>query len=200
MVHQGTPHSFATFLGCTLTVTKISLVLPGTCRTNAVAAAVRVPLHPAYDTGTSGAAIAREGFNSLDDPNFKVGDPALVVEKIYELSNLPEPPLRLVLGEDSLKYVRAQLESITADVHTKNERAAQCNGSESYARLTSTASLDVNASFETRDFNPLRAGMIVSVSSSFSHIKVTRTRTVGLINATVSQQIRGRGSTDWIGG
>lgn len=57
-----------------------------------------------------------------------------------------------------------------------------------YALLTSTASVEVKASFETSAFSAFKAGMIVSVSSSLSHMKFTSTRTakqlVGIYKAS----------------
>ena len=46
------------------------------------------------------------------------GDVVKAVQKIYELSCLPHPPLRLVLGKDSLAGARRQLQLVTGDIDT----------------------------------------------------------------------------------
>lgn len=38
------------------------------------------------------------------------------VEKLYELAHLPEPPLRFLMGKDSIALVRKQVQQIVADV------------------------------------------------------------------------------------
>ena len=45
-------------------------------------------------------------------------DVAKAVAKIYELTLLPTPPLRLVLGKDALRNVRKQLGLVADDVDT----------------------------------------------------------------------------------
>ena len=46
----------------------------------------------------------------------KQGDTAKAVQKIYDLAELSDPPMRLALGKDAIKYVREQQESVASDI------------------------------------------------------------------------------------
>lgn len=45
-----------------------------------------------------------------------MGDVSKAAKQIYRLSTLPEPPLRLPLGKDSIETIEDQLELIRADL------------------------------------------------------------------------------------
>ena len=45
-----------------------------------------------------------------------MGDPRKGTQKVYDLSKLENPPLRLVLGRDSIESVCGQLEHIKGDI------------------------------------------------------------------------------------
>ncbi|KAI0690055.1 hypothetical protein BC835DRAFT_1407660 [Cytidiella melzeri] len=95
---------------------KISLVEAGTFRTSALEAAVRLPVPEVYMSPTSGLIKAEQLLGHIDKPGTKLGDPRKGAEKIYELSTLPHPPLRLLLGADAIGFVQSQLDSISADL------------------------------------------------------------------------------------
>ncbi|THH02003.1 hypothetical protein EW026_g795 [Hermanssonia centrifuga] len=94
---------------------KVTLIVPGTFKTKATTNAVFIPPHPSYTPSTSPAAAIRKALEHLDDPGNKLGDPLKAIQKIYELSSLPQPPLRLMLGQDAITYVRSHLQSVSAD-------------------------------------------------------------------------------------
>ncbi len=89
--------------------------MPGTFKTKATTNAVFIPPHPSYTPSTSPAAAIRKALEHLDDPGNKLGDPLKAIQKIYELSSLPQPPLRLMLGQDAITYVRSHLQRVSAD-------------------------------------------------------------------------------------
>lgn len=76
-----------------------------------------VPVHPAY-TKPDSAVAKQRAFEEVahDDPTHKIGDTDKAIEKIWDLSTLTEPPLRLPLGKDSVAEIRTQLQNITADL------------------------------------------------------------------------------------
>lgn len=46
----------------------------------------------------------------------KLGDSAKAVMKIYDLAELGDPPMRLVLGKDAINYIKTQQESVASDI------------------------------------------------------------------------------------
>lgn len=57
--------------------------------------------------------MASPAYDSLE---YKIGDTSKAARKIYEVSELSSPPLRIVFGKDALEYVRAQLDLLKKDV------------------------------------------------------------------------------------
>ncbi|RPD54600.1 NAD-P-binding protein [Lentinus tigrinus ALCF2SS1-7] len=81
---------------------KVSIITLGAFRTNAVATGmVKLPLHPAYAnsaSATSRKAILASLTDKMD-PAYQVnGDTAKAAGVLYRLSELPSPPVRLVLN------------------------------------------------------------------------------------------------------
>lgn len=72
------------------------------------------PAHPAYAQPTVPAALVRKSLESLG--SHKLGDPKKAMERLYELASLSEPPMRLVLGNDALNYIRQQQQYVQADL------------------------------------------------------------------------------------
>ncbi|KAM5545862.1 hypothetical protein V8D89_000900 [Ganoderma adspersum] len=98
---------------------KISSVLPGGFVTEIVQKLEMLPQHPAYATETNPAALIRKYFSSgMDKEGLKArwSDPVKGVQKIYELSQLPDPPLRLLLGQDANHYVGEYLAKLTREI------------------------------------------------------------------------------------
>jgi hypothetical protein len=81
-----------------------------------LSSAVRVPVPNIYLTPTSGLVKVHEFFGHIEQPGTKLGDAQKGAAKIYELSTLADPPMRLILAKDSIRFVRMQLDSVTADL------------------------------------------------------------------------------------
>ena len=99
-----------------LTFTQITLIEPGRFRTPATEKGMLAPPLAAYSNPTTPAAKVWQGFAAARDPSVKIGDVNKAVAKIYEISQLPEPPLRVVFGKDCIRLARAQLELVKRDV------------------------------------------------------------------------------------
>jgi len=92
------------------TYLQITLVEPGAANTVAAATFSTSPAHKAYAKPDSIVTTLRGGFQTMMTNG---ADPDLVVEKMYELSQLEQPPLRLPLGKDAVDVIRKQLIAIT---------------------------------------------------------------------------------------
>ena len=72
-----------------------------------------LPPHPAYADPTNATPLIRKYFgDGRDKEGLKAqcqNDSAKGVQRIYELSQLADPPLRLQLGKDANHYVREYL-------------------------------------------------------------------------------------------
>ena len=100
---------------------QITSVQAGGFNTEVFNAARVAPQHSAYagdDSFTSAvrkslAQVSRtdERAYGLEQQDTKKG-----VEKIYQLTLLPAPPLHFPLGLDALKWIREQIEELTNDV------------------------------------------------------------------------------------
>ncbi len=79
-----------------------------------------MPQHPAYAGQANPAAVMRKYFSegSVDKETMKThwSDPVKGVQKVYELSQLSDPPLRLLLGKDAHIYVAEYLGQLTREV------------------------------------------------------------------------------------
>nr|VWP01366.1 Trihydroxynaphthalene reductase (EC (T3HN reductase) [Ganoderma boninense] len=101
-------------------ISGISSVLPGGFVTEIFQKLEMLPQHPAYASdATTPATLMRKHFSDgVDKEAMKArwSDPAKGVQKIYELSQLPDPPLRLLLGKDANQYVAEYLAKVTKEV------------------------------------------------------------------------------------
>ena len=100
---------------------KITLVPLGAFATNAVTMGmVMLPPHPAYTKPTLTPMIYRNVVLSRvgeTDPVYRAkGDTVKGVKALYRLSELPSPPLRLILGKDSLGMCRGKMAMVLKDV------------------------------------------------------------------------------------
>ncbi|EKM51800.1 uncharacterized protein PHACADRAFT_177214 [Phanerochaete carnosa HHB-10118-sp] len=95
---------------------KITLIEPGRFRTSTAQKGTAAPPLPAYSKPTTPAAQVWKSFEAAGDPNFKIGDVNRAVAKIYGISELSQPPLRIILGMDAIGFVRSQLELLQKDV------------------------------------------------------------------------------------
>lgn len=95
---------------------QISLVEPGNFRTKDLREIHAFPSPEPYSAPTSGLSKARAQFAEIASPDFKMGDARKGAEKIYNLSTLENPPLRLPLGEQGVTWARSHLESVLAEI------------------------------------------------------------------------------------
>lgn len=118
--HQGLSLLPTSFLKNKYTITylpirQITIMVPGQVRTPIAQKSTVLPLTPGY-TADSPAAIGRAIIASSLDPHMKQGDLRRTMERVYELSGIADPPLRFVIGLDSLGAVRAHLERVRGEV------------------------------------------------------------------------------------
>ncbi|KAM5545434.1 hypothetical protein V8D89_000472 [Ganoderma adspersum] len=93
---------------------KISSVLPGGFVTE-----ILLPQHPAYASKPNPVVIIRRYFDQgADKETMKAmgNDPVKGVQKIYKLSQLADPPLRLLLGKDAHKYLGEYLGQLKREI------------------------------------------------------------------------------------
>lgn len=67
------------------------------------------------------AVKAREFLRIICEPtrgDVPTGDVAKGVKKVYEVSRLSKPPMRLVLGKDAVGGVRKQIQSVMEDLES----------------------------------------------------------------------------------
>ena len=79
-----------------------------------------IPQHPAYAEGSAAALSRKLWHESVDKEarkNQGWGDPAKAVQRIYELSKLPSPPVRFVLGKDAIQITREYITELTEEVN-----------------------------------------------------------------------------------
>lgn len=70
--------------------------------------------HPAYAAPT----LPSHGLRSLITGSQRLGaDPVKGVQRLYDLSLLPDPPFRFVLGKDAASFIRGELKEIEQDVN-----------------------------------------------------------------------------------
>ena len=106
---------------CTGTV-QISSVLCGGFVSSFKGSMQIFPQHPAYTfEGANASAATREWILKSEEGDVeaqkKLGfsDTTKAVQKIYELSELPNPPLRLLLGKDINKLAREYIAQLTQE-------------------------------------------------------------------------------------
>ncbi|KAJ7677921.1 NAD(P)-binding protein [Mycena polygramma] len=88
---------------------KLTLAEMGVFRTNLVKShTYTVYSHPAYSAPTLLGNVVREMLTDID-PKMIKGDPDKLARRIYELSTLEDPPLRVMLGADAPASLEAKL-------------------------------------------------------------------------------------------
>jgi NAD(P)-dependent dehydrogenase (short-subunit alcohol dehydrogenase family) len=81
---------------------KVTVLEPGGMRTDWAGSSMRVdPVRPEYQE-TVGASAAMH-----NDPRFGANDPDKVARVVVELTELDEPPLRLLIGAEAYRYATA---------------------------------------------------------------------------------------------
>ena len=77
-----------------------------------------IPQHPAYADDANAAATFRKVFGAATVESQKklgFGDPVKGIQKVYELSKLENPPLRLLLGKDINHYFKEHIAQLTKE-------------------------------------------------------------------------------------
>ncbi|KAH9929315.1 NAD-P-binding protein [Amylocystis lapponica] len=92
---------------------KITLVEPGGFKTDGLSRMDVVPPHPAYIKPTLKSSVVRKWLGG--DPVLR-GDTAKATALFYKLVALPDPPLHLPLGKDSLALIKRKTTNLLADV------------------------------------------------------------------------------------
>ena len=70
--------------------------------------------HPAYTE----PSLASTRFRAFLGSGVRIGgDPLKAVQRIYDLSLVPSPPFRFVIGKDAIASTRAEIKSITEEVN-----------------------------------------------------------------------------------
>ncbi|KAI0794410.1 NAD(P)-binding protein [Fomes fomentarius] len=95
---------------------KITSVEPGAFDTNVVSVSQLAPQHPAYAEEGSITAIVRKALIQSAQSWQGAKDTRKGVQKIYDLTLLPSPPLHLPLGQDAVTGIRRHIEALTKDV------------------------------------------------------------------------------------
>ncbi|KIP12343.1 hypothetical protein PHLGIDRAFT_124234 [Phlebiopsis gigantea 11061_1 CR5-6] len=95
---------------------KITSVLPGQFRTSVMQNGFMAPPHPAYGEPTNPAFQVRKAVVAAAAPDFKLNDVAKGARKIYEISELADPPYRIIFGTDAVGFVQAQLDYLKRDL------------------------------------------------------------------------------------
>lgn len=89
---------------------KVTVLEPGGMRTDWAGSSMTVhPISPAYEQ-TVGAVVAMRD----DFENRAAGDPAKVADVVLTVAGLDEPPVRLLLGSDAVRYA-AKVEAARAE-------------------------------------------------------------------------------------
>ena len=77
---------------------------------------IRLPPAAGYEDPNTPAAVGRRIIADALSPATKQGNLNKVIEKVYDLSLLEKPPLRLIIGEDSLSVVRSHLKNMSQEL------------------------------------------------------------------------------------
>jgi len=96
---------------------KVTMIETGFFRTAIVETAEFFPLHEAYKKESLPSQHARK---LLSDADFlaATGDPEKAVREMYKVTLLDNPPLRLPLGKDAVKHIKASLKKKLDELNT----------------------------------------------------------------------------------
>jgi NAD(P)-dependent dehydrogenase (short-subunit alcohol dehydrogenase family) len=94
---------------------KLTIVQPGPFRTGFAGSSFVLAKHEIDDYKPT-AGLFRERIKGVDGK--QEGDPAKAAQAIYDIVQLPQPPLRLPLGKVALGTITSKLESVQNDLNT----------------------------------------------------------------------------------
>lgn len=97
----------------------VTIIEPGYVRTNFLSSSsIAIPANPI----TEYSAIQEEKRKHKEDvPGNQIGDPQKIAEVIVSLTNLNEPPIRLLLGSDALQYANYKIQMLQAGIEANKE-------------------------------------------------------------------------------
>ena len=76
-------------------------------------------------TPTSGFAQIAAQLGNLLKPETKLGDAKRGAQKLYDLSSIKNPPLRLLLGQDAIAIARQHLQAISKEIDAYESWSAE---------------------------------------------------------------------------
>ncbi|KAH9938700.1 uncharacterized protein B0H18DRAFT_968391 [Fomitopsis serialis] len=92
---------------------KVVLVEPGNFATPVLNNLVRTPPHPAYTKPTLPSAMVRDMIKG--GPIGAEADTVKAVAIMYQIAQLPDPPLHFAVGKDAIQGVKVKAEKLLAD-------------------------------------------------------------------------------------
>lgn len=97
----------------------VTIIEPGYVRTNFLnSGSIAHPQHPIADY----VQLAEERRKHKEDiPGSQIGDPEKVAAVIIKISQLSEPPLRLLLGSDALQFANYKIQLLQAGIEANKE-------------------------------------------------------------------------------
>ena len=113
---------------------QVTIVEPGGFVTEIMSALQFAPQHPAYANSDSAVNIWRKFQEGPPDPARlrQLSDTAKGVQRIFDLTRLSDPPLRMPLGKDSVGFIRGYAAELTNMVEEyaswSNDLAYEGNG------------------------------------------------------------------------
>ena len=100
---------------------QITLIELGPFRTSMLQKGLEIDLHPAYSNPGSVVVKLREMVQASSSPDVPSGDVRKGAAKIFELTLVPNPPMRLLLGKYAVDGTRSQMRSILAEADAYEE-------------------------------------------------------------------------------
>lgn len=94
--------------------TQLTIIEPGIFRTAAVANVQKLPVPPAYNKPTLSTFVIRGLVNDTSTG----ADPRKAVKQFYKVASLPDPPIRIAIGQDAIAAIKQQVTKIAEGVDT----------------------------------------------------------------------------------
>jgi len=93
---------------------KVTIIDAGSFKTNGSSNSRVIPTHAAYAASSLPSEKMRRRVQAAASTPGR--DVSMAAAKIYQLSTLPEPPTRLIIGKDAIGLIRDQFKSILGDI------------------------------------------------------------------------------------
>lgn len=103
---------------------KAVIIEPGGFRTEWNASSMeRIPPHPLYAHPTSPTSL----FKQMAAENLTMGDPAKAAKAMMTIASIPNPPMRIQLGTESLIFARKKAQKTLDDTYEYEELSHSTN-------------------------------------------------------------------------